>query len=124
MLNERKKLILQAITELYINTAEPVSSNAILENYDLACSSATIRNEMMELEHLGFLEKPHTSSGRIPSGKGYRLILSPDILTYEEIQEYLKTFSYKIRKGMKEFQKFLDELIMNSTEEVSSNGNA
>ena len=94
MLEERKKRVLQAIVEEYIQTAEPVSSNAILENYDLACSSATIRNEMMELEHLGFLEKPHTSSGRIPSGKGYRFyvdeLLNDEKISVEEIQ-YIKS---------------------------------
>ena len=94
MLNERKKKILQAIIELYINTAEPVSSNAILESYDLDCSSATIRNEMMELEHLGFLEKPHTSSGRIPSEKGYRFyvdeLLNDEKISLDEIQ-YIKS---------------------------------
>lgn len=94
MLNERKKRILQAIIELYINTAEPVSSNAILESYDIDLSSATIRNEMMELEHLGFLEKPHTSSGRIPSEKGYRFyvdeLLNDEKISLDEIQ-YIKS---------------------------------
>lgn len=94
MLNERRKLILQAIIEQYINTAEPVSSASILENYDLGCSSATIRNEMMELEHIGFLEKPHTSSGRVPSAKGYRFyvdeLLNEEKISLEEIQ-YIKS---------------------------------
>lgn len=69
-LDKRKKKILQAIIEEYIETAEPVSSNNLVE--DLNCSSATIRNEMAELEKIGFLEKPHTSAGRVPSQKGYR----------------------------------------------------
>ena len=94
MLNERKKKILQAIIELYINTAEPVSSNSILECYDIECSSATVRNEMMELEQLGFLEKPHTSSGRIPSEKGYRFyvdeLLNDEKISLDEIQ-YIKS---------------------------------
>ena len=94
MLNERKKRILQAIIELYINTAEPVSSNAILDAYNLECSSATIRNEMMELEVLGFLEKPHTSSGRIPSEKGYRFyvdeLLNEEKISLDEMQ-YIKS---------------------------------
>ena len=62
MLNERKKKILQAIIDEYINTAEPVSSGVIERKYRLGCSSATIRNEMVELEKSGYLEKPHTSS--------------------------------------------------------------
>ena len=69
-LDKRKKKILQAIIEEYIDTAEPVSSNNLVE--ELNCSSATIRNEMAELEKIGFLEKPHTSAGRVPSQKGYR----------------------------------------------------
>ena len=69
-LDKRKKKILQAIIEEYIDTAEPVSSGNLVE--ELNCSSATIRNEMAELEKIGFLEKPHTSAGRVPSQKGYR----------------------------------------------------
>ena len=61
---------MQAIVEEYIETAEPVSSGNLVK--DLEVSSATIRNEMAELEKIGFLEKPHTSAGRIPSQKGYR----------------------------------------------------
>ena len=69
-LDKRKKKILQAIIEEYIETAEPVSSGNLVE--ELNCSSATIRNEMAELKKIGFLEKPHTSAGRVPSQKGYR----------------------------------------------------
>ena len=72
MLDKRKKQVLQAIVEEYINTAEPVSSNALTKNHGLDCSSATIRNEMADLEKSGYLDKTHTSSGRIPSEKGYR----------------------------------------------------
>ncbi len=71
-LDERKKKILQAIVNEYIDTIEPVSSNTIIEKYGLDCSSATVRNEMAELEKEGYLEKTHTSSGRVPSNKGYR----------------------------------------------------
>ena len=71
MLNDRKKRVLQAIVEEYVNTAEPVSSSSLVNNYGLDFSSATIRNEMAELEKMGFLDKTHTSSGRIPSEKGY-----------------------------------------------------
>ena len=72
-MENRKKKILQAIIEEYINTAEPVSSGSIAEKYELNLSSATIRNEMADLEKVGYIEKTHTSSGRIPSEKGYRL---------------------------------------------------
>ena len=72
-LSERKKQILRAVVENYIQSAEPVGSKAIVQRAGLKVSSATIRNEMAELENLGYLEQPHTSAGRIPSPKGYRL---------------------------------------------------
>lgn len=72
-LGNRKRLILQAIIEDYINTAEPVGSRTISKKYLTGTSPATIRNEMADLEEMGFIEQPHTSSGRIPSDKGYRL---------------------------------------------------
>ena len=72
-LSERKKHILKAIIGDYIRTAEPVGSKALAEGHALPFSSATIRNEMSELEEMGYLEKPHTSAGRIPSPQGYRL---------------------------------------------------
>ena len=62
MLDDRKKQILQAIIEEYINTAEPVSSGSLVQRYNLDYSSATIRNEMAELEKSSYLDKPHTSS--------------------------------------------------------------
>ncbi len=71
-LSERKKQILHALIETYIQTAEPVGSKAILENYQMPFSSATIRNEMAELTELGYLEQPHTSAGRVPTDLGYR----------------------------------------------------
>ena len=71
-LDSRKRKILQAIVEEYIDTSEPVSSGSLVKNEELNCSSATIRNEMAELERIGFLEQPHTSAGRIPSQpRGY-----------------------------------------------------
>ena len=71
-LSERKKQILKAIIAEYIRTAEPVGSKALAAMPGLSFSSATIRNEMSELEEMGYLEKPHTSAGRVPSHKGYR----------------------------------------------------
>ena len=70
MLNERQELVLKLIVEEYVRTAEPVGSRSLSKHMDV--SPATIRNEMSDLEELGFLEKTHTSSGRIPSEKGYR----------------------------------------------------
>ena len=72
-LSARKKLILKTVINDYIRTAEPVGSKALASRPELRFSSATIRNEMSELEDMGYLEKPHTSAGRIPSPQGYRL---------------------------------------------------
>jgi heat-inducible transcriptional repressor len=71
-MDERKKKILRAIVQDYINTAEPVGSRTIARKFDLGISPATIRNEMADMEELGLIEQPHTSSGRIPSDAGYR----------------------------------------------------
>lgn len=71
-MDERKQRILHAIIQDYIKSAEPVGSRTLAKNYNLGVSPATVRNEMADLEDLGFLEQPHTSAGRIPSAKGYR----------------------------------------------------
>ena len=68
----RKDMILKYIVEQFVKTAQPVGSHTLIEEYKLPYSSATIRNEMLELENVGLLEKTHTSSGRVPSAKGYR----------------------------------------------------
>lgn len=85
MLNERKKKILQIIIADYISSAEPVGSRTIARKYDLGLSPATIRNEMSDLELLGYLEQPHTSAGRIPSAQAYRFyvdaLIEPGTLT-------------------------------------------
>ena len=75
-LSDRKKKILRAIIENYIETAEPVGSKAVASTPGLNVSSATVRNEMADLEELGLLEQPHTSAGRIPSPKGYRIYVN------------------------------------------------
>lgn len=75
-LSSRKKKILDAVIKTYSVTGEPVGSKALLENLDISVSSATIRNEMAELANMGYLIQPHTSAGRIPSKKGYRLYLN------------------------------------------------
>ncbi|WP_127532284.1 heat-inducible transcriptional repressor HrcA [Paenibacillus kobensis] len=72
MLTDRQRMILTAIVDDYIRSAEPVGSRSISKRGDVGFSPATIRNEMSDLEELGFLEQPHTSAGRIPSIKGYR----------------------------------------------------
>ncbi len=72
MLDERKKMVLLAIIQDYIATAEPIGSRTIARKYKLGVSPATIRNEMSDLEELGYIEQPHTSAGRVPSDLGYR----------------------------------------------------
>ncbi len=93
-LTERKRRVLWAIVQDYSSTAEPVGSRTIARKYDLGVSSATIRNEMQDLEDEGYLEQPHTSAGRVPSIKGYRyyvdwlnaIIKIPDDSSFDEIQ--------------------------------------
>ena len=84
-LDDRKLKILQAIIKNYLETGEPVGSRTISKYTDLNLSSATIRNEMADLEELGYILQPHTSAGRIPSDKGYRLYV--DTLMQEKVDE-------------------------------------
>jgi heat-inducible transcriptional repressor len=101
-MDERKKKVLQAIIQDYIATAEPVGSRTIARKYDLGVSPATIRNEMADLEELGYIEQPHTSAGRIPSDLGYRyyvdwLMEKEKLKPYEE--EYIhQVFSQKMKE--------------------------
>ncbi|RKD28043.1 heat-inducible transcription repressor HrcA [Caminicella sporogenes] len=80
---DRKLKILQAIIDDFITTAQPVGSRTIAKKYNLGISSATIRNEMSDLEELGYLVQPHTSAGRIPSDLGYRLYVDVLMKHYE-----------------------------------------
>lgn len=82
-IGERKKRILSAIVESYITTGEPVGSKLIAGITGMGLSSATIRNEMAELAELGYIEQPHTSAGRIPTQKGYRLYVDSLMESYE-----------------------------------------
>jgi len=75
-LSERKKEILRVVVEQYVDTAEPVGSKAVVAELGSSISSATVRNEMAELESMGLLEQPHTSAGRIPSSQGYRVYVN------------------------------------------------
>ncbi|MEE8498456.1 MAG: heat-inducible transcriptional repressor HrcA, partial [Acidimicrobiia bacterium] len=72
MLDERKVAILAALVEDHITSGQPVSSRAVLDRSGLGCSTATIRNEFVLLEQDGYIAKPHTSAGRIPTDRGYR----------------------------------------------------
>ena len=118
MLDDRKKKVLQAIVEEYINTAEPVSSNALISKYGLECSSATIRNEMADLEKKGLLDKMHTSSGRVPSAKGYRYyvdeLLKDDNISLEEV----KYISDKLETKVNEIED-LTKITANTISEIT-----
>lgn len=87
-LDERKKKILQAVIRNYLETGEPVGSRTISKFTDLNLSSATIRNEMADLEEMGYILQPHTSAGRIPSDKGYRLYV--DTMMEEKTREVVE----------------------------------
>ncbi len=75
-LNERQQMILKAVVDAHIESGEPIGSKLISEQLSVSLSSATIRNVMADLEKLGYLEQPHTSAGRVPSSKGYRLYVN------------------------------------------------
>ena len=87
-LDERKKKILQAVIRNYLETGEPVGSRTISKYTDLNLSSATIRNEMADLEEMGYILQPHTSAGRIPSDKGYRFYV--DAMMEEKNREVVE----------------------------------
>lgn len=86
-LNERKQKILRAIVDEYIGTAEPVGSRAISKKNELGLSSATIRNEMADLEEMGYLIQPHASAGRVPSDNGYRFYVNSLLHHYKVSME-------------------------------------
>lgn len=101
-MDERKRAVLLAIIQDYIATAEPVGSRTISRKYDLGVSPATIRNEMADLEELGYIEQPHTSAGRVPSDQGYRYYVDFLMEKYQLSQSEEKfihnSYEYKVRE--------------------------
>ncbi len=101
-LTERKRRVLEAIIDSYVATAEPVGSRTIARKYRLGVSPATIRNEMADLEELGYLEQPHTSAGRVPSDKGYRYyvdtLMPMKRLTSEEVERIRAFYRQRYRE--------------------------
>lgn len=125
-LNERKLNILKAIVKDYIDTAEAVGSRSISKRYDLGISAATIRNEMADLEELGYLIQPHTSSGRVPSEKGYKLyvnsLMGNTELSDEEkiiIEKCIKQNVSNIKDLIHETSKLLSQLTNYTTVAVT-----
>ena len=108
-LSERKRKILRAVVESYIQTAEPVGSKAILELAGLTVSSATIRNELAELTELGYLEQPHTSAGRIPSPTGYRLYVNELMEQQRLSMEETRQINEALHLKMQELDKVIDQ---------------
>lgn len=107
-LDERKKKILKAIIQTYLETGEPVGSRTISKFSDLNLSSATIRNEMSDLEDMGYIIQPHTSAGRIPSDQGYRLYV--DALMAEKDEEIAEIKGLMIEKTDK-IEKMLKQVV-------------
>src|SRR5215472_2527789 len=106
-LDKRKAYILATVVYEYAATAEPVGSQALTQKYNLGISSATVRNEMAELEAGGYLVQPHTSAGRIPSDAGYRTyvdqLMQPEQLALDDRR--------RIRDDLREASRELDEII-------------
>lgn len=117
VLTDRQLLIFQVIVDDFIQSAQPVGSRSLSKKDKISFSSATIRNEMSDLEELGFIEKTHTSSGRIPSEKGYRYyvdhLLSPQKLNQQDIHKLKSVFAeriFELEKIVQRSAKILSEL--------------
>lgn len=112
---QRKEYILKLIVEHFIKTAQPVASKTLIEIYGLTFSSATIRNEMQALEEEGFLEKTHTSSGRIPSTQGYKYYV-------ENLRDYVKhkDIKFQLQTILNERVKTVEDILSKSCEVLSS----
>ena len=115
-LTERKKQILKRVVEDYIAAAEPVGSKALAEEMGGSVSSATIRNELADLVEMGYLEQPHTSAGRVPSPKGYRLYVN-ELMEKREVSE---TEAEEINEQLKAKLSGTDSVIAKAGQMVSS----
>ncbi len=115
-LNERKTKILHSIIKNYLETGEPVGSRTISKYTDLNLSSATIRNEMADLEELGYIMQPHTSAGRIPSDKGYRWYV--DMLMSQKEQEVTEMREQMLEKADK-----MEQLLKQAAKVLANNTN-
>jgi len=115
-LDDRKKLILKIVIEEYIRLAEPVGSRHVAERLPFAVSSATIRNELADLEAMGMLEHPHTSAGRIPTHKGYRVYVN-HLMRYRRLN---KSETAQINRALDLRMDALDELLSEASRAVST----
>ncbi len=117
-MEERKRRVLNAIIKDYIANAEPVGSRAVAKKYGLGVSPATIRNEMSDLTEDGYIEQPHTSAGRIPSGKGYRFfvdhLMEREHLTTDQVREVREVLAGELGE-MDSFMRSLTGMISRLT---------
>lgn len=109
-LGERKKRILRAIIDHYVDTAEPVGSKAIASDIGMSVSPATIRNDMAELESLGLLEQPHTSAGRIPTPHGYRIYVNELMRQHRLSLEETETINRALKHKVQQLDKLLGDV--------------
>ncbi len=108
-INERKKMILKSIVDTYISSGEPVGSKYITEHLGIPVSSATVRNDMSELEEMGYLEQPHTSSGRIPSSSGYRMYVDSLMNRYKLTMEEITVIDELLNSKLSEMSSIIEE---------------
>ncbi|NLA87209.1 MAG: heat-inducible transcription repressor HrcA [Clostridiales bacterium] len=106
-LSERKKKILRAVIDEYVKTAEPVGSKTIAKDLDLTVSSATIRNEMAELDSLGLLEQPYTSAGRIPTALGYRIYVNELMERHKLSLEETDTINHALKTRIQQLDRII-----------------
>ena len=108
-LNERKKAILRSVVDAYIATGEPVGSKYLTTKEEFNVSSATIRNEMNDLESMGYLEQPHTSAGRVPTAKGYRTYVENLMGRYYLAMEEVEVLDEVIENKLHEMNALMEE---------------
>lgn len=108
-LSERKLRILQAIVDDFIRSCEPIGSRTLSKKYNMGISPATIRNEMSDLEELGYLKHPHTSAGRVPSDKAYRLYVDNLMEKYVLTNEQKTVISEKLTQNLIELDKTVEK---------------
>ena len=131
MISNRQRLVLKAIVEEYVKTNEPVGSRTLSKRPELQFSSATLRNDMADLEDLGYLEKTHTSSGRIPSEKGYRLYVESilnektqeDEYAFPMIDEIFNNANLSKEQAISESMSLVSDLTNYATIVLGSNAN-
>ena len=108
-LSARKKLILRAIVDAHIRDGEPIGSKLLAQDKQISVSAATIRNEMAELEQMGYLTQPHTSAGRVPSELGYRFYVESLVRQYTETKHEIEDIRERLRFKLTEMDEVLQE---------------